>query len=145
MPGPRQSLDDYLRDRIAQLHQLGGVVRAGSAIVDEEAAAWGTVHGTVTFGEFDLGFLNVFEDLEQGARGHPHRTKYSYHCAYEQSFLFRYDFDPVPHPDMPYHKHLPPDERRVESDRVTLQDVVDELWPLVTERDDAHRDELSEA
>ena len=38
---------------------------------------------------------------------------------------------------MPHHKHLPPDERRIAADRVTLQDVVDELWPMVVERDQA--------
>ena len=45
---------------------------------------------------------------------------------------------------MPYHKHLPPDGRRVEWERVTLQEVVDEFWPLVTDRDEERRLEESD-
>ena len=36
---------------------------------------------------------------------------------------------------MSEHKHVPPDERRIAANRVTLQDVVDEFWPIVVERD----------
>jgi len=43
---------------------------------------------------------------------------------------------------MPEHKHLPPDERRVHWDRVTLMDVAEEFWPIVSERDEAERDLL---
>lgn len=138
MPGPRQSLDDYLRDRIVQLQGLGGSLREADGLLDEVAGEWGTLTAVVTFGELNLGFLAIFEDLELGADGTPHRIKYGYHCGHGDTFLFRYDFDPVPHPDMPYHKHLAPNERRIAADRVTLQDVVDELWPIVVERDQAH-------
>jgi hypothetical protein len=141
MPGPQQSLDDYVRDRVGQLYTLGGDVGPAVGTVDEEAGEWASVHGAIAFGEFNLGLLSIFEDIEHGVDGSPHRRKYGYHCAYDQDFLFRYDFDPLPHPDMPYHKHLPPDGRRVEWERVTLREVVDELWQHVAERDDARRTE----
>jgi Family of unknown function (DUF6516) len=143
VPGPRQSLDDYVRDRIAQFHNLGGVARDGCFGTVDEGGEWATVHGWVTFGEYDAGLLGIFEDIAFGEDGTPHRSKYGYQCLYDQDILFRYDFDHVQHPEMPYHKHLPPDGRRVAWDRVTLQDVVEEFWPLVTERDDARRAEES--
>jgi hypothetical protein len=144
MPGPRQSLDDYVRDRVAQLYALGGDVGAATGTVDDERGEWATLQGVVAFGEFNLGLLSIFEDIERGPDGIPHRRKYAYHCAYDQAFLFRHDFDPVVHPDMPYHKHLPPDGRRVEWERVTLQEAVDEFWPLVTDRDEERRLEESD-
>lgn len=133
MPGPRQSLDDYARDRIAQLYGLGGVVRDARANLIEDESA--TVHGWVTFGETDSGLLGIYEHVALADDGTPHREKYGYQCQYGDQFLFRYDHDPVQHPDMPHHKHVPPDERLIKWDRVTLQDVVDEFWPVVVEQD----------
>lgn len=138
MPGPRLSLDDYARDRIAQLHGLGGVVREANAILVGDDSA--TVHGWVTFGETDGGLLGVYEHVILEDDGTPHRLKYGYQCQHGDQFLFRYDRDPVQHPDMTHHKHLPPEERRVEWERVTLQDVADEFWPIVVERDEAARE-----
>jgi hypothetical protein len=138
MPGPRQSLDDYVRDRIVQLGTIGGTVREAFAGVDDAAGEWATLHGWVTFGEFDAGVLGIFENLVLGDDGSPHRTKYGYECMYDDDHLFRYDFDPVQHPEMPYHKHVSK-ERPVKWDRVTLQEVLDEFWPLVVERDEALR------
>jgi hypothetical protein len=136
MPGPRQSIDDYLKSRIAQLHDLGGVLRQAIVnIVDELGVA--TLHAWVTLGDADNGLLSVYETVVIGHDGAPHRAKYAYHCEHAGGFLFRYDRDPLQHPKMPHHKHLPPDERRIAADRVTLQDVVDELWPMVVERDTA--------
>lgn len=137
MPGPRQSLDDYARDRIAQLHTLGGVVReAGAILIGDQSA---TLHGWVTFGETDSGLLSAYEHLILQDDGTPHRQKYGYQCQYGDAFLFRYDRDAVQHQYMPHHKHVPPDERRIDWDRVTLQEVVDEFWPIVVERDEAIR------
>ena len=136
MPGPRQSIDDYLKSRLAQLHDLGGVMRQAIVnIFDELGVA--TLHAWVTFGESESGLLSVYEVVVIGHDRAPHRAKYGYHCEHDGVFLFRYDRDPLQHPAMPHHKHLPPDERRIAADRVTLQDVVDELWPMVVERDQA--------
>lgn len=136
MPGPRQSIDDYLKDRLAHLHDLGGILRKAIVnVVDELGFA--TLHAWVTFGEQDSGHLSVFEVVVLGEDGAAHRAKYGYHCEHGGQFLFRYDRDPVQHPEMPEHKHLPPEERRIAADRVTLQDVVEELWPIVVERDQA--------
>lgn len=136
MPGPRQSIDDYLKGRLGQLHDLGGVLREAIVnVIDELGSA--TLHAWVTFGEQDSGLLSVFENVVIDEGGSPHRAKYGYHCEHGGQFLFRYDRDPVQHPEMPEHKHLPPDERRITADRVTLQDVVDELWPMVVEREQA--------
>jgi hypothetical protein len=48
--------------------------------------------------------------------------------------LLRYDRDPVNHPDMPEHRHVPPDNRREKWSRVTLADVSDEMWDHVRQR-----------
>src|SRR5215210_4521772 len=96
----------------------------------------------MSFGEFDYGALSVCENVGHSEAGIPHRRKYGYQCNYRTDFLFRYDRDPVQHPDMPEHKHLPPDERRVHWDRVTSMDVAEEFSPIVSERDEAERDLL---
>jgi hypothetical protein len=136
--GAQASLDDYLRDRIAQLHSIGGTVQQAFGNIVEGGGA--TLHGTVTLGDANSGVLGVFEHLALDEGGSPHREKYGYQCLHRDQFLFRYDFDPIQHPDMPYHKHLPQptpptDGRRIPWSRVTLQDVVDEFWPIVVERD----------
>ena len=60
--------------------------------------------------------------------------------------LFRYDFDPIQHPGMHYHKHVSPDpdRRRLKWDEVTLHEVMDEFWPMIQERDEARRSEDEE-
>lgn len=136
MPGPRQSIDDYLKARLVQLQDLGGILREAVVnVIDELVLA--NLHAWVTFGEHDSGVLSVYEVIVIGEDGAPRRAKYGYHCEHGSQFLFRYDRDPIQHPEMPEHKHLPPEERRIVADRVTLQDVVDELWPMVVERDQA--------
>jgi len=37
---------------------------------------------------------------------------------------------------MPHHKHVPPGERRIDADEVTLHDVMKEFLPMIQERDD---------
>jgi hypothetical protein len=136
VPGPRQSLDDYIRDRVGQFHSFGGSVLVGwGGVID--GLGWATLHGAITFGERNAGQLGVFEIVQLDEHGVPHRLKYGYQCLYDRDFLFRYDYDPIQHDDMPYHKHLPPNERRVLWDRVTLQEVVDEFWPMIVDRDEA--------
>jgi len=139
MAGPRRSLDEYVKDRIDQLYSLGGVVRG--VVVNKLPNAI-SIHAQVTFGEFNDGLLGVYEHvvLEDGV---PHRRKYGYQCQYEDSFLFRYDRDPVQHPEMAEHKHIG-EGRRIAADRVTLHDVVDEFWPTVAERDEVARSELED-
>jgi hypothetical protein len=102
-------------------HETG---TAGGRYVRFEAA--------VAFGrEYDA-VLHVFELIEE-VEGRAHRHLYAYHCLYRDRFLFRYDRDPDNHPEMPEHKHLPPDERRVAWDAVTLHEVLEEVHTLVAE------------
>lgn len=90
---------------------------------------------SVTFGDADGGLLIVYEHLRM-VDGRPHRFKYSYHANIGNDFVFRYDRDPVVHPEMPDHKHLPGGEdRRFDSGRVTLHEVAVELWDEISERD----------
>jgi hypothetical protein len=99
------------------------------------------LHAWITFGDFDNALLSVFEHVVSG-EGSARPEKYGYQCQYgPEEFLFRYDFDPVQHPEMPYHKHVPPDpdNRRLKWDEVTLHDAMDEFWPLIEDRDEARR------
>ena len=90
MPGPRQSIDDYLKSRLAQLHDLGGVMRQAIVnIFDELGVA--TLHAWVTFGESESGLLSVYEVVVIGHDRAPHGAKYGYHCEHDGVFLFRYD------------------------------------------------------
>lgn len=130
MLGPRRSLGDYVDDRIQQFQNLGGVVEG---VLVNEVGEWSILHAEIQFG--DGGVLSIYELVELDEHLRPHRRKYSYHCQHRDEMLFRYDRDPVQHPEMPEHKHVPPDDRRVMAGRVTLQDVVDELWPIIAVRD----------
>lgn len=101
------------------------------AIVDPDVLL--TVQATLLFGQREHARLDVFEAVEMvGNRAE--RTKYTYHAQYENDFLFRYDLNPSQHPEMPEHKHLPPD-RRIPWDRVTRHDVAEELHSMVAERE----------
>jgi hypothetical protein len=137
MPGPRKSLDDYIKDRLHQFGDLGGVLRQAVVNVLEGLDA-ATIHARVTLGESESGLLTAFELVVLTRDGTPHRAKYAYHCMYDGQFLFSYDRDSVQHPEMPEHKHLSGD-RRIAAGRVTLQDVADEFWPMVVERDEERR------
>lgn len=132
MPGPRRSLDEYLADRGEQFGSLGGVRRDVTVIEfgNDEA----TIRATVTFGEDDSRVLSAFEHIRV-EDGRPHRSKYGYRCFYRDAFLFGYDRDPDRHFEMPHHKHVAGRNDRLACDRVTLHDVVDELWSY--EPDDA--------
>lgn len=131
MSGPRRSLDDYLTDRIGQFGSLGGVVRR---IHIDEFGDEAAIHGVISFGASDQAVLHVFEHIVI-EDDRPHRAKYGYRCSYDDDFLFRYDRDPLGHPEMPEHKHVAGTERRFEAGRVTLHDVADELWQHIAERE----------
>ena len=45
---------------------------------------------------------------------------------------------------MRYQEHLPPNERRVRWERMTLQDVADELGAAVADREEEDDDEASD-
>ena len=132
-----------MRDRLSQLATLGGVIRSARAnyVTDNDVV----LHARLTFGEFNEGLLTVHEDIRLPDDGVPHRYRYSYQCQYGTDFLFREDRDPIQHPGMVEHRHVPPDDRRIKSRRVTLHDVVDEFWPMVCERDEQERAERGDA
>lgn len=125
------SLDRHALDRIDDIHSCGGLVvqvqtrdLGGTAVL---------IRATVAFGwHFDAQLI-IREVVRETERGEAHREQYSYHLIYRDRFLFRYDRDPDNHPEMPEHKHLPPDERRLAWGRVTFRDVLDETYMLVAE------------
>src|SRR5690348_6484936 len=130
MPGPRRSEADYLADRIAQFGNLGGEVRL---VRVDEFGLEAVIHAVVTF-DNERGLMTAFEHLRMDG-DRPHRFKYGYRCVRDGSFLFRYDRDPTGHREMPHHKHVAGSERRIECDRVTLDDVAEELWAYLAEDD----------
>jgi hypothetical protein len=134
VPGPRRSLGDYVVDRVAQLATLGGTVRRVQ-VRDFPSIGEATIHATLTFGSRDQAVLTIFEHIEVSG-GAPHRIKYGYGAAYENDFLFREDRDPLGHPEMPHHRHVAGSERRIASNRVTLHDVAEELWSIVSDREE---------
>jgi hypothetical protein len=45
---------------------------------------------------------------------------------------------------MPYHKHVPPGDRRLAWEEVTLHAVMEEFWPMIQDRDEENRARLGE-
>ncbi|MCC6224154.1 MAG: hypothetical protein IT201_11775 [Thermoleophilia bacterium] len=90
------------------------------------------IEASLGFGRSWEGVLEVWELLEEHADGAVHRVQYSYQLMVRDRFLFRYDRDPDNHPEMPEHKHLPPD-RRVASGPVTFREVLGEAYALIAE------------
>ncbi|HZS25370.1 MAG TPA: DUF6516 family protein [Gaiellaceae bacterium] len=128
---PPQSLEDYGFERTNQFHHFGAIVESPAAIY---LGDWRViVQCLLIFGQQQQAQLWIYEvvGIENDRAT---RTKYSYHLTYDGSFVFRYDRDQQ-HPDMVEHKHLPPDERRVPWDAVTLQEVVDEVVAFTAERE----------
>jgi hypothetical protein len=123
-------IDDYVFARCNDLRSCGGdVVRLRT---QDLGRRFTQIRALVRFGRagrVTLGVRELVEELE----GRAHRYAYSYHCACRDCFLFRYDRDPDNHPEMPEHKHLPPDERRVPWGRVTFREVLEETFALVAE------------
>lgn len=129
------SLDEYSVSRMQDIHSCSDLV------IHEETRDLGGVlfliKAALAFGSSYDAVLTVREVLETQPSGEVHRLEYSYQLLYGTQFLFRYDRDPENHPDMPEHKHLPPDERRIAWDRVTFRQVVEEVYDLVGEIEDA--------
>jgi hypothetical protein len=125
------SLDAYSFSRIQDVHSCGALV------ISEEAQDLGGVlfliRATLAFGRTYDAVLTLREVLEAQPGGAVHRLEYSYQLLYRTQFLFRYDRDPENHPEMPEHKHLPPDERRIAWKRVTFRQVVEEVYDIVGE------------
>lgn len=94
-----------------------------------------TIHATITFGSREQAVLTIFEHISV-QDDTPHRVKYGYGASYETDFLFREDRDPLGHPEMPHHRHVAGNERRIPSHRVTLHDVAEELWSIVADREE---------
>jgi Family of unknown function (DUF6516) len=111
---------------------------AGARVVDRKGADVfdGLVlRAFLVFGERGLGHLWILERVvvEDGVA---RRARFSYHVEYDGDFLFRYDLDPVAHPENPMHKHVP-DGRRIPWPAVSLPEVFEEVWGVVNEREDA--------
>jgi uncharacterized protein DUF6516 len=123
-------LDDYGYDRGEQFHAVGAEVRSHNSFdVGDELV----IMATLAFGAQGDGLLHVFEAVHE-VGGDAHRRKYAYHFSYGDDFLFSYDRDPVAHPEMPEHKHVP-GRGRVPWDRVTFSEVVDEIADYVAQRE----------
>jgi hypothetical protein len=133
MLGPKKSLSEYLADRSSQFGELGGrVLRVDLVELGSEEA---TLHAIIALGEAERGRLVVFEHIRMDG-DRPHRSKYAYGGYIDGEARFRYDRDPMGHPDMPHHKHRVGSQRRMECGRVTLHDAADELWEELATLDD---------
>ncbi len=132
------SVHDYVFDRCEDIHRSGALVLR----LETEDLAGGLVQieSSLAFGRSWEGLLEVWELLEEDASGRVHRLQYSYQLMFRDQLLFRYDRDPDNHPEMPEHKHLPP-ERRIASGPVTFREVLDEAYAVVAEREAAAAEE----
>lgn len=127
MAGPRRSVCDYVADRIAQLQDLGALVR--SVKTHEFPNGHAAIHAHLEFGEENPVKLTVFEHVQLGPDGKTaHRLKYGYHAARAGEPIFQYDRDPTGHPEMPEHVHVPGSDRRRPSGSVTLHEIADKIW-----------------
>lgn len=142
MPGPRRSLGEYLADRSQQFGSLGGLV-VDVTVIEFEGIEEATISATVMFGEDNVRQLTAFEHVRMSEDGRPYRAKYGYRCFYRDQLLFGYDRDYERHLEMPHHKHLPGRDDRVPWDRMTLHDVVDELWSYSIPDEEASADPVS--
>lgn len=126
------SLHDYLFEHSEDVHRRFGASVFKLEIQDLDGALV-RFEASLAFGRDFEGVLIAEEFVYEAEDGRAHRLQYSYHAMYRDRFLFRYDRDPDNHPEMVEHKHLPPDERRIPWGRVTLQEVVDDLYELLGE------------
>jgi hypothetical protein len=134
------TFDDYLFRACQRLHELGGSVDsvfqqgAGTDLVILEAR--------ITFPD-DVE-LQAFELIEKTISGAAHRRKYRYQCRWHGQLLLRYDREPIRHPEMPEHKHLP-DGSRIPCSRVSIHDVAEEMWDELAKRKARRVDRPGEA
>lgn len=123
------SLDDYVFDRCEDIHRSGALVLRLET--EDLAGGLAQVEASLAVGRNWSASIEVWELLEEHGDGTVHRLQYSYQVMYRTRFLLRYDRDPDNHPEMPDHKHLPPDRRIPAS--ATFREMLDETYALVAE------------
>lgn len=121
------SFDHYVVDVCDRLHQLGGVpvIETTDLLIERQILL---LSSNVTFVGEDLE-LKVFEVLRKTQRDTAHREKYCYRCRLDQQLVFRYERDPLQHPEMPDHKHLS-DGTRIPCE-ISVQKVLGGFWDEV--------------
>ncbi len=124
---PACPLTRYVEQRVERLGRLGGSLQE---IDVHEFGDSATIHAFVEFEGDEPGLLTAFEFVRIEDEG-PVTRRYSYHCTRGDGFLFRFDHDPIGHPDMPDHKHVPGSDRPLPSRRMGLRDVAGELLAQV--------------
>jgi hypothetical protein len=122
------TLDDYSHARGTDVHGCGAYVL--SHTTEDLAGALLLIEANLGFGARGDGLLEVTEVVGIW-EGRPHRIRYRYHFSYDSLFLWRYDRDPKNHADMPMHKHVGSEDRRIPWGRVTFSEVVDEVYEYV--------------
>jgi Family of unknown function (DUF6516) len=122
----------YAHERGQELHQFGGYVE-GFVIVDlgDELV----LSAYLSIGKDLQAQLRVWEVVVFSDDGQPHRRKYTYQLHYDGEFVVRYDRDPMQHPNMPEHKHVGVNRRRIKCGRTTLTEAVEELYEVVRDRE----------
>jgi hypothetical protein len=125
------SLDDYAHQRGEDLHGCGAFVHP--FLITDLGDNVITVSASLSFGKELQGRLTIFEAIEI-VNGRPHRRKYGYQLTYRDEFIARYDRDRQ-HAKMAEHKHTGRLRRRRPWSRVTLGEVIDEMWRIVRERE----------
>jgi Family of unknown function (DUF6516) len=127
------SLEEYSHARGEDFHSCGGRVTShktfdvadGRMLLIEAAIVLVTrpPHEAV---------LEVDEVVVVTDDGGEHRERYSYRFIFEGREIFRYDRDPKNHPDMPEHKHV--GTRRIQWERVSFREFVNEVWEWINEK-----------
>jgi hypothetical protein len=118
----RLTFDQYLFEVQEMLCRLGGWATLETSGLGNDVI----LRAKVAIGDDVV--LDVLEVVKKTADGRAHRTKYRYKCFLEGSLVFRYEFEPQVHPEMPLQKHVPPDGTRTPWHRVGLAEVVRGMW-----------------
>jgi hypothetical protein len=127
------SLDDYAHERGEDLHRCGAY--ANPFVIADLGNGIITVSATLWFGKELQGRLLIFESIEI-EDGRPHRRDYAYQLEYRGEFLGSYHRDRRHiRGGLFHHKHVGASRRRKKWDRVTLHEMVDEMWDVVRKRE----------
>jgi hypothetical protein len=120
-------LGERVEECVRELASLGGAIQEVDVHEFGDSAA---IHAFIAFGARRCGLLTVFEFVRSEG-GELHTRRYAYQATRDGDFLFRFDYDPIAHPDAPAHKHLPGGGDPAPGQRVTLREVVRELEALL--------------
>ena len=113
-------------DRTTQLTQDLGA-RVDDVTVVDIPGSRAVLNARLVFqGEVVSVVLKVFEEIRL-IDGRPHRFRYAYDVREERRLVFRFDRDPIAHPENPEHRHVAGRRKRFPCERVTLHVVAEKI------------------